>query len=158
MSKVIGQRSPRWSLFSVFRILNRDGSPYLTRLRILQTPWFGIYLHKIHSPDADRDHHDHPWSFVSVVLRGGYMEERKVPLPTLHAIPGEPRQWFWARRWLHRTPFTIGFRRATDLHRITTLDRKPTWTLVIVGPRRRDWGFQTDGGWVSADDYFKATS
>jgi hypothetical protein len=61
---------------------------YLVRLRIVQTPWFGIYLHDIHEDDGDRDPHNHPWSFLSFVLRG-YYTERVYPdplgAPGLHA-------------------------------------------------------------------------
>jgi hypothetical protein len=61
----------RWSLFSRFDIadVGRPGI-YLTRWRLLQTPWFGIYVHCIRRPDGDRHLHDHPWSFLSLVDTG----------------------------------------------------------------------------------------
>jgi hypothetical protein len=43
--------------------------------------------------------------------------------------------------------------RATDCHSIRQLFREPTWTLVVVGRRRREWGFATGEGWVPADTY-----
>lgn len=140
--KRAGTPSPRWAFLSLYRIKNRDGSPYLTRFRILQTPWFGIYLHRIHTHDTDRDLHDHPWTFLSIVLLGGYVEERET--------------FSWPDRdWKARKPLSFALRRATDPHRIVKLTRKPTWTLLFVGPRRRDWGFHTATGWVDWRTYLK---
>lgn len=56
-------------------------SDYLTRLTILEPKsrnW-AIYLHKFHRSDSP-EHHDHPWSFVSVILWRGYFEETPGPL------------------------------------------------------------------------------
>jgi hypothetical protein len=34
-----------------------------------------LYLHKIMRSDADRELHDHPWAFASLILWRGYHEE-----------------------------------------------------------------------------------
>ncbi len=127
----------RWALFSREDIpdISDPSRTYLTRWRILQTPWFGVFLHAIRLPDQDRHLHDHPWSFVSLVLRGTYVEQR----------PGS----ITARR-----AGSVAFRRAVDLHRILALHKSPVWTLVFVGPRRRRWGFQTREGWIESGEYF----
>lgn len=79
--------------------------------------------------------HDHPWSFLTLILAGGYREHTPRGV-TFHG-PGE---------LLHRpTPW---------LHRLE-LDR-PAWTLVFVGPRKRRWGFQTVTGWVHWKDFLRA--
>lgn len=133
-------RFRRWQFLTRFDIPSRDGTQlYMTRWRIVQTPWFGIFLHRINLPDTDKDMHDHPWPFVSLVLRGGYDEER----PFMGGWKlDEPRRWL-----------SIGFRRATDLHRIVSLHRKPTWTLVLAGRYKRPWGFMTPTGWVHYREY-----
>lgn len=134
--------SEPWQFCTRFDILDpKTGELYLRRYRVLQTPWFGIYLHKIAQPDHDRDLHDHPWPFVSVVLRGGYDET----LRAVHDYGNGPVDVGvrCVRGWL-----SFAFRRATDAHRITRLHRTPTWTLVIVGRRRKSWGFYTDRGYV----------
>jgi hypothetical protein len=112
---------------------------YLRRLRLVETPWFGVFLHKILLPDADRDLHDHPWDFATLILRGGYEEQ----VPSSGPAAGTRR---WRAGSAHRV-------RATDLHSVRRLFRVPTWTLVVVGRRQRAWGFATDGGWMSADAY-----
>ena len=66
-------RLTRWAFFDGLNI-GAEGDPYLDRLRIIQTPWFGVYLHHIHRPDSDPDPHDHPWAFASLVLTGSYRE------------------------------------------------------------------------------------
>lgn len=138
----------RWAFFRREVIRDSDGTPYLTRLRVLQTPLFAIYLHWIHRPDADAELHDHPWSFASVILRGGYTEER------------EGQWWWWygervrLRSSQRRGWLSIAIRRATDLHRIS--DVKPnTVSLVLCGPRVREWGFQTINGWMNWRDFLR---
>jgi len=108
---------------------------YLVRFTLAAAIGRAIYLHKFVESDIEI-FHDHPWNFVSVIVRGGYIEHR----------PG-------------RTPETrlagsIACRSATDLHYVTLL-RSPTWTLVIRGVRTRLWGFQTANGWVPWHKYVR---
>lgn len=121
-----------WAFMRRFKIHGVDGSLYLDRLRVIETPWFGVYLHAIHRPDHDQEHHDHPWSFLSLILRGEYEESQRM---------GPEHGRYVRCRWL-------SFHRAEDAHRIALLSRSPVWTLVLRGPRRREWGFYTDRGWV----------
>ena len=112
-----------------FEIPNLDHpeQTYLSRLRIVQTPWFALYLHRMDGPDSRPTLHDHPWNFVSLILRGGYVERRLDPatmrVTERHRV-----------RWVNRV-------RTHDAHAITALLRVPTWTLLLVGPRRRTWGY-----------------
>lgn len=108
---------------------------YLRRYYLWPSRWFrlGLKLHRIERPDRERDLHDHPWAFLSIVLRGGYIEE----------LPG--RRYRWVR--------LVNLKRARDAHRIVHLMRVPTWTLVITFGRCREWGFHTAAGWVAWRDY-----
>lgn len=126
--------------------ISNAGAPYLRRYTLLWTPLFRIYIHEILKSDEDRALHDHPWPFVSFILRGGYVEHR----------PAGAR-WCW--------PGRVIVHRAADLHRIEL--RKimsgiygyvlpveiPAWTLVLCGPKCRKWGFMTPLGWLDADEY-----
>lgn len=117
---------------------------YLARLRIIQTPWFGVYVHDIYEPDADRHPHNHPWSFISIVLRG-YYTERLYPEPLKdlndsYLLRRTYMRWSWhkmgrssAHRIIHASP---GLK-----------------TLILVGPRRSNWGFFTDKGYVPWQQY-----
>lgn len=126
----------RYGLWSRMTLKDPAGAVYLKRLRIIQTPFFGVYLHDILSPDSDRVPHSHPWSFVSLVLRGGYLEHVYFPGgPVLGKSYGLFRDRFRA----HVFPSGGG-----QVHRIDAVLPK-TKTLVVVGRRRDDWGFFVDG-------------
>ena len=141
-TQVVGRRSPRWALLQRMTIPCRDGLVYLVRLRIVQTPWFGVYVHDILEPDGDRDPHDHPWTFFSVVLRGAYTE-------TVHTDPwfglGATKTQTWRRGSIHRM-------NRDSAHRIVGLT-SGLKTLIFTGPRRRNWGFHTPNGFVTWQEY-----
>ena len=144
---------PRWGLFG--RVITRDRfepeKTYLFRLRIIETPFFSVFAHRIDRPDADTHLHNHPWGFWSLILSGGYQEvfAPDVAAAVRHAA-GESvatrRTW---KRWsLHRI-------RHGDYHAICKLDKSPTWSLLAVGPLRTGWGFATEAGFMSYDTYEK---
>lgn len=127
----------RWDLWSRLFIGDRD-DPMIVRHRLIQTPWFGVYVHHIHRADRDRDLHDHPWSFFTVVLRGGYAECFKT-------VGRHPRVRTWLRGSWHAM-------KRHQAHRITAV-LPGTRTLVFVGRRRSSWGFWTEYGWVDYREY-----
>jgi len=138
--KMTGQASPRWAFMQPFDIYAKDnsGAVYLHRLRIVQTPFFAIYLHDINLPDSDRDPHDHPWTFWSIVLRGGYTERVWRVTPGQRRMIDPVKHQTWRRFSAHK----MGFNQA---HMIDTIE-PGTKTLIITGPRRKSWGFYPDAG------------
>jgi hypothetical protein len=100
---------------------------------VLQTPWFMLRLHHILRSDVRDYFHDHSMDFVSLVLRGGYVEY--MPDGSRVCKPG-----------------SIVRRRAEDLHYLELL-KDSAWTLLVTGQYRRDWGFQTEDGWIAAGKY-----
>ena len=122
-----GNRSD-WAFMRRFEIPSFDEPEvnYLTRGRIVQTPWCAIYLHRFDRPDSRPTLHDHPWSFVSIVLAGGGYIERR----------GLTKKRVDVRR--------INIKRATDLHYVESLHSPVVWTLMLVGRRRRAWGYVDD--------------
>jgi hypothetical protein len=151
---VLGSRSPKWAFMSKMVIPSkrpdaREGDFYLARLRIIETPFFGVLLHRIGEPDNEPDPHDHPWNFKSIILRGSYLEN-------VHPFPVMNPQHYFQRRWL-----------CWSIHKMTTekahciIQADPgTITLVLHGRRKRDWGFHTPSGWVNWREYkgLKVTS
>lgn len=103
---------------------------YLRRLYILRTPWFGLLVNDIRRPDSDRWMHDHPWGFLSLLLRGSYVEETPSRVRTVRGF---------------------NLKRAHDLHRIISVSRAVT--LVLTTRKTRSWGFQTDRGWMGWREY-----
>lgn len=125
-------------------LLHPDGSMYMGRY------WLKAYtedrearayrLHNICTPDLDPHLHDHPWPFTSIILRGGYIEERPVQM--------SPPQFEFDREETYRLVHGVGSvirRRATDRHRIVKVF-PDTWTLFITGPQLHWWGFYTPLG------------
>jgi hypothetical protein len=135
MKPLASNRSARWAFMEKFVVPQYDGDGnYLTRWRVVQTPWFGLYLHRMDGPDPRPTLHDHPWHFLSIVLRGGYVERRLDPL-TMEVDEGHV-----VRRVNHV--------HAKDAHSIRRLLRTPTWTLLLVGKRVRTWGYiEPEDGW-----------
>jgi hypothetical protein len=157
--KLASGRSPRWAFMERFVVpdYSRPDSDddYLDRIRILQTPWWGVYLHKLGTPDPRPTLHDHPWKFFSIVLRGGYDEMRREThsLPPSHSSAWKSNGELYPNRYatLHivrrfnMMPFD-------SLHWISRLHRVPTWTLVFVGRRRRVWQYlDRDGTFTDFD-------
>lgn len=139
-----GRPSPQWAFMEGMDV-GADGDPYLDRLRLVQTPWFGVYLHHIHRPDRDRDPHDHPWAFMSFVLAGAY---RETVWPDKHNLSActERVRARWSLRCLGRRAAHIITETAGSL-----------WTLVLTGPRRGEWGFWTTAGFAGWRDYLAQT-
>ena len=109
-------------------------SEYITRLHVIKTPWFAVCLHWLNKPDPEPYLHDHPVTFLSIILRGGYGEKR-----------GNKGTW--------RPVAVFNWVRATDKHSI--VDVLPgTLTICFMGPKTREWGFHTPDGWVYWKDYY----
>lgn len=119
--------------------LDNPGAIYLSRLMLFKTKLLGIYVHIIRVADYARCEHNHPWPFLTIILRGGYVEE----------IDGKE----YTRR-----PGYIGWRPRGFQHRITQLRKDSALTLVIRGPDRVDWHFKTIHGWMHWSDYIKLDS
>jgi hypothetical protein len=125
-----------------FTITGPDGSLYLTRWTLRLGPLGAVRLHRFYRPDLDQDQHDHPWPFVSVVLRGWYVEEL-----------GGCRE--------HRTrgAGSFAYRPAAIPHRVIAMPEAGCWTLLWTGrDRGRDWGFYTSGGWQPWRQYLGIVS
>lgn len=126
------------------RIRDQYGVQYLFRIRLIDTPRFGVYLHHITGLDPQPIPHDHPWPFKSLVLSGGYSEQVFAPRSPFLVMGGERclvKTNYWGRGSVHRMGSSL------VAHRITGF--KPnTWTLILRGRRDKDWGF-----WhISAED------
>ncbi len=110
------------------RTIHGEHGPYLTRYTVSDLPLGDhIYLHRFHRSDADRDLHSHPWGGSSLILRGGYSEERRVD-----GGPEINRRSFRASDVNILTPDTF--------HRVDLLDGE-SWSLFTTTSRCADWSF-----------------
>lgn len=113
------------------QLIGGESRPYMRRWFLIpRNRWLNIYLHQFLRDDDDRALHDHPWWFVSLMVRGQYTEI------TENGSAG----------YMRRAP-DIAFRSAEHRHRIVLGDGT-CWTIVLTGPRVRDWGFWCPQGFV----------
>ena len=96
--------------------------------------WFSIRLHHWMHSDDSRAFHDHPWWFVTFVLKGGYTDvspkgEERIIAPT------------------------ICYRPAEHAHTVKVFPGG-CWTLVVTGPKVRRWGFWVKNKFVKSYKYF----
>lgn len=120
--------------------------------------WFvnhcpNAYLHCFLRDDDDRALHDHPWAWCSILLQGAYIEHT-IDAGGIH------------RRRLREAP-SIKFSLPRRAHRVELLPANPTsmladgsaprlpaWTLFLMGPRLRNWGFHCpERGWVPWQEF-----
>lgn len=93
-----------------------------TRFTLFSSPWFKVYLHRLKALVEPPECHDHPWSFITFILKGGYNE-------------------YHDGKWIWRGPGSILYRPAEFSHNVVT--KGVAWSIVIVGNKKRNWGFQT---------------
>lgn len=126
----------------VKEIVSRQGVVHFRRYKIMETPWFALYIHQICQSDMDQDPHDHPWDFESLILKGAYTEVYLDP-----ECPEESISCSYYRG-------DVVKHKSTDAHKITLLTDE-VWTLVYTTGNRRDWGYLTAKGWVDHITYRK---
>lgn len=116
---------PRWTL-------TVDGQGHL-----MPKAWmpFSVRIHHICRPDHDRDLHDHPFNYRTIILRGCYVEED---------IFGATRA---------RITGDTAAATAQTFHRIAEVSDGGVWTLFIMGRRINPWGFLVGGRKVHWRDY-----
>lgn len=92
---------------------------------------FAARVHCIKRSDKDRAFHDHPWPYLTFILRGGYVEVKPVFESGIYV--GESRTYYG--------PGSVLFRKANSWHRLEIIPGKCAWTLFITGPYKQRWGF-----------------
>lgn len=118
------------------------GEPYLYRWHVVpRNDVANVYLHVQIADDPERPLHDHMYDNQSVVLAGGYEETYA------HVVPSRDNLGMSHTRIVPKGA-TV-HRKAEEAHRLRLLPQVPyTITLFSTGPRRREWGFWLEGGWV----------
>lgn len=121
-----------WNWLLAREEINGNACPtYMYRWRLCNVYLFKVYLHHFVANDWTRDLHDHPKRFISIGLKGRYIEET-------------PRgDQLFVAPWLRTFP-------ATHIHRIRATN---CWTVVIVFRPVREWGFWNDGKWIQWEQY-----
>lgn len=110
--------------------------------------WFpsGVRVHHILRSDNDRCLHDHPWPYMTIILRGGYYELTDAVYSRWDGV-----EHAMLAKWYG--PGSILFRRSTHKHRLILPANKTAWTLFFMGPYQQGWGFYTPEGKVPWREY-----
>lgn len=111
--------------------------PYVYRWMIGHSKIGSIRLHHWLGPDDDRAKHDHPWSYVTIILKGWYLDCN--PGGATLMAPGE-----------------VHVRPATHQHTVIPSPQSGCWTLMFTGPVKRPWGFWPDGKFIKANKWFSS--
>jgi hypothetical protein len=93
-----------------------------------------VRIHHILIKDQDRHHHDHPWNARTIVLQGGYSEER-------------------SGTHFARVPGDTATLRFEEYHRINYVTDGGVYTLFITWKHCGDWGFNVNGKKVPWREY-----
>jgi len=114
-------------------------------------------LHHILSSDNDRHLHDHPWPYVTIILRGGYWETRPTAEKNWakdtvkwNGEFGPAGSWV-ERKW--RGPGSILIRKPNSYHQLTLPEGKTALTMFWMGPHTQHWGFMTPTGKIYWREY-----
>ena len=127
--------------------LGRPECPYLQRWAVM-VGLFSVRVHHFYRSDDERAFHDHPWWFLTLVLRGGYTDVSPCPVcegnPALKLICGTGKPGGTCggtgEQLDHITAGSVRFRPALHQHTVR-VDPGGVWTVILTGPNRRVWGF-----------------
>jgi len=126
-------------------IKSKKGEVHFRRWRLFSLPWFSVNIHGIYKHDMDDHLHNHPWNIWTMVLSGGYAE-----------IYWDEKQK--VKRYNLRTPLNMSYRGADKFHKIGKILKSPTYTLAIVGKRKkREWGYLMDDGTTTDHKTYRKT-
>lgn len=142
-------------VFGGWEIIGPPECPILARRTLISTGRGKLLLHRFLPDASDRDFHDHPSSFLTLVFWGSYTDIAVCPdchgngtirgaMCMLCEFEGQIVDDVVAP--------AIRFRSAEHAH-ITTMGSRGAWTLCIMGPKRRGWGFWRAGKWFDWRSY-----
>lgn len=127
-------------------ITRGDNMPYLVRYSLFSCRFFAIKVHHILISDDDCMH-NHPWGFISLILKGAYLEHQIIERPD--AIYPHRKIHFKIAKYYKAGSILI--RKPNSIHRLILT--KPVWTFVITFKKVQDWGFFTPRGFIDWRDY-----
>lgn len=160
--------------------LGREECPYMRRW-VLNLGLFAIRLHHWSGSDDERHLHDHPWPFLTIVLKGGYTDvSAQVACPRCdqfdwrverdehglaafcnvcgadgnYTVSFDPLRWGEGVKWRGwRAAIPVRLRHAHHTHTVQ-VDEDGCWTLLITRRERRRFGYWVEGKWINAKRYF----
>lgn len=115
-------------------IKSKTGVTHFKRWEIIKTPFFSIWLHGIYKKDEDSHLHNHPWDFISIILKGSYIEQTE--------------------NGFNEMSFgKVNIRSGSKFHKIYKLKTPSIYTLFFATKVKREWGYNLDGKFVNNITY-----
>lgn len=121
-------------------------TPYLIRYTLLSCKFFTIKIHKALISDPNEPH-DHPWNYLSIILKGGYWEEIIVS-EVVHTNISTMERLYSNRittKWYK--PGSILYRKGDRLHKLIIPEGKSCISLIFTFKKWRKWGYLKEGSW-----------
>lgn len=112
---------------------------------LFQQCGIAIRIHKILRSDAGRDFHNHPWNFVTILLKGSYFEvipkfnENGFYEGEKHTFYENGEILYRPHKHFHRLNLLV--RQVFNNNKVIDVQYVPVWTLFITFRKRRIWGF-----------------
>jgi len=132
-------------------------NPYDRETRQVKHRWlpWSARLHFIHREDRDQHLHDHPWNARTIILQGGYEEQRLITGEARESVIDaclEPiekltrdRAKVQAYEYVDRLPGDTAALKHGEYHRIHRIHGDCAVTLFITSRWKGPWGFLVDG-------------
>lgn len=146
--------------------LGQPDDPYVERWYV-EGRFGSIRIHHWRCSDDQRAFHDHPWQFLSMVLKGGYTDRSPVRTLVCSVCGRSDLTWNhlcpehgWVdvkevdqERLDHLHAGSVRLRQAEHKHTVV-VDPGGAWTLLVTGPEVRQWGFWVKGRFRKRNRYF----
>jgi len=131
-------------LTKVKEIKSRLGVLHFQRYAVIETDKFAVYIHKIHEADKDLHLHSHPWNFISLILKGSYIEK----------FLG--KDLFWEDQEFFRIKSFLSFSKGNRsyFHKIERIRKGPVYSLFVTWGKHQNWFYKMeDGSQIESDHY-----
>lgn len=131
--------------------LGKSECPYAFRWR-LDFYWFSFRLHKWLRSDDKRAFHNHPWHFITFILKGGYKDVVRAPEWSHGTVSYEPLGTL-----LDGSFKKLAWRNKDHQHYVSIEPlTSPVWTFIITfgAPRKYAFWDVLTGKRRNRDKYF----
>jgi hypothetical protein len=124
----------------VKEIRSREGELHFQRFAIIETNIFSLYIHKIFKADSDLHCHSHPWNFLSLTLRGSYIEERLRALWDGKVISEfktkRPLTFSSMKKFGNKT-----YHVSPCFHKIKVILKGPVYSIFLAYGKKERWSY-----------------
>lgn len=119
---------------TVKEILSKQGELHFKRFAIIETARLSLYIHTILLADEDLHLHSHPWNFISLILKGSYLEETPFG-------------------WNEKKFLTLSTMGRNQVHKIERITKGSVFSLFLTYGEHKPWFYQVGTEQVESSEY-----